>query len=121
MFKLHTIVSTVLFSFLIASAASAQQNQMTFFVTSVGSGNGGNLGGLAGADKQCQTLAAAAGAGNRTLARAYLSTQGPGAVNASDRIGQGPWGSNAKGRTDCGKRRRKPCTARRTTSPRRPR
>jgi hypothetical protein len=68
---------------------------MTFFVTSVGSGNGANLGGLAGADKQCQTLAAAVGAGNRTW-RAYLSAQGPNAVSARDRIGQGPW-VNAKG------------------------
>ena len=51
---------------------SAQQNQMSFFITSAGPGNGANLGGLAGADKVCQTLAAAAGAGNRTW-RAYLS------------------------------------------------
>jgi hypothetical protein len=68
---------------------------MRFFVTSVGSGKGGDLGGLAGADAHCQKLAAAAGAGARTW-RAYLSTQGPGAVNARDRIGQGPW-HNAKG------------------------
>lgn len=93
MFKI--IVSTILLSLLVASAVPAQQNQMTFFVTSVGSGNGASLAGLAGADKQCQSLAAAAGAGNRTW-RAYLSTQGPNAVNARDRIGQGPW-VNAKG------------------------
>ena len=71
---------------------------MTFFITSVGSGNGGNLGGLVGADKQCQSLAAAVGAGNRTW-RAYLSAAGAGAqlpVNARDRIGNGPW-YNAKG------------------------
>jgi len=77
---------------------SAQQNQMSFFITSVGSGNGANLGGLAGADKQCQTLAAAAGAGNRTW-RAYLSAAaaaGQPAVNARDRIGKGPW-MNVKG------------------------
>ena len=77
---------------------SAQQNQMSFFVTSAGPGNGGNLGGLAGADKQCQTLAAAAGAGGRTW-RAYLSAKagnGQPAVNARDRIGAGPW-VNAKG------------------------
>ena len=104
MFKTHTLVCTILFSFLIASAASAQQSQMTFFITSVGSGNGGNLGGLAGADKQCQTLAMAAGAGNRTW-RAYLSTQGPNAVSARDRIGQGPW-VNAKGVQVRGERRR---------------
>src|SRR6186713_3498937 len=77
---------------------SAQQNQMTFFVTSVGSGNGANLGGLAGADKHCQTLAAAVGQGNRTW-RAYLSAAaaaGQPAVNARDRIGKGPW-MNVKG------------------------
>jgi hypothetical protein len=76
----------------------AQQNQMSFFVSSAGPGNGANLGGLAGADKQCQTLAAAAGAGNRTW-RAYLSASaasGQPAVNARDRIGKGPW-FNQKG------------------------
>lgn len=64
-----------------------------FFVTSEGLGKGGNLGGLAGADAQCQKLAATVGAGNRTW-HAYLSTQasdGQPAVNARDRIGQGPW------------------------------
>jgi hypothetical protein len=77
---------------------SAQGNQLSFFVTSAGSGNGANLGGLAGADKICQNLAAAAGAGNRTW-RAYLSAAaaaGQPAVNAKDRIGKGPW-RNAKG------------------------
>ena len=73
---------------------------MTFFVTSVGLGKGGDLGGLDGADKHCQSLAAAAGAGQRTW-RAYLSTQAPklndpNLVNARDRIGTGPW-QNAKG------------------------
>ena len=66
---------------------------MTFFVTSEPMGNGGNLGGLAGADAHCQQLAAAAGAGAKTW-RAYLSTQerpGQPAVNARDRIGNGPW------------------------------
>ena len=67
---------------------------MGFFVTSTPI-SGGNLGGLAGADTHCQTLAAAVGAGNRTW-RAYLSTQGPNAVNARDRIGSGPW-ANARG------------------------
>jgi hypothetical protein len=76
------------------------QSDMSFFITSVGLGKGGNLGGLAGADKHCETLAQAAGAGNRTW-RAYLSTQSPawnqpGAVDARDRIGTGPW-QNAKG------------------------
>jgi hypothetical protein len=70
---------------------------MTFFVTSVGLGKGANLGGLAGADAHCQALAAAAGAGDRQW-RAYLSTQGPGAVNARDRIGKGPW-VNVKGQS----------------------
>jgi hypothetical protein len=73
---------------------SAQNQNMTFFVSSAGSGMGGNLGGLAGADKLCQGLAAKAGAGNRTW-RAYLSTSMPDA-NARDRIGKGPW-QNAKG------------------------
>lgn len=77
------------------NAAQAQQNTMSFFVTSAGPGKGGNLGGLDGADKHCQTLAAAAGAGGKTW-HAYLSTQGPSAVNARDRIGKGPW-MNAKG------------------------
>lgn len=73
----------------------AQQSNMTFFITSAGPGNGANLGGLDGADKHCQTLAAAAGAGNRTW-RAYLSAGGAKPVNAKDRIGPGPW-TNAKG------------------------
>jgi hypothetical protein len=68
---------------------------MSFFVTSVGKGDGANYGGLAGADAHCQTLAAAAGRGDARWV-AYLSTQGPNAVNARDRIGPGPW-VNAKG------------------------
>jgi hypothetical protein len=68
---------------------------MSFFVTSAGKGDGANLGGIAGADAQCQMLAQAAGAGDRTW-HAYMSTQGAGAVNARDRIGDGPW-FNAKG------------------------
>ncbi len=81
-----------------SSPLRAQSADMTFFVTSAGIGNGGNLGGLAGADNHCQTLAQAAGAGAKTW-RAYLSTQAVGgapAVNARDRIGKGPW-QNAKG------------------------
>lgn len=74
--------------------------EMTFFVTSVGPGKGGDLGGIEGADRHCQSLAQAAGAGDRTW-RAYLSTQAPkladpNFVNARDRIGTGPW-QNAKG------------------------
>jgi hypothetical protein len=78
----------------------ASPKDMTFFVTSVGSGKGGDLGGLEGADRHCQTLAQAAGAGGHTW-HAYLSTQAaklndPNFVNARDRIGSGPW-QNAKG------------------------
>src|SRR5512139_596792 len=76
-------------------AATAQQSNMTFFVTSAGPGKGADLGGLAGADRHCQELAASAGAGAKTW-HAYLSTQGAGAVNARDRIGKGPW-RNVKG------------------------
>jgi hypothetical protein len=68
---------------------------MSFFITSVGKGDGANLGGLAGADAHCQSLAEAAGRSGVTW-RAYLSTQGAGAVNARDRIGPGPW-QNVKG------------------------
>ncbi len=63
---------------------------MSFFVTSVGKGNGGNLGGLAGADAHCQSLAEAAGSKGKKW-HAYLSTNGAGGVNAKDRIGKGPW------------------------------
>src|SRR5215469_10100843 len=81
-----------------SAVASAQQANMSFFVTSAGSGKGGDLGGLAGADRICQQLAQAVGAGNHTW-HAYLSTQaadGQPAVNARDRIGKGPW-QNVKG------------------------
>jgi hypothetical protein len=73
----------------------AQQSAISFFITSAGPGKGGDLGGLDGADQLCQLLGATAGAGTKTW-RAYLSTQGPNAVNARDRIGRGPW-LNAKG------------------------
>jgi hypothetical protein len=85
-------------------AAAAATGPMSFFITSVGSGKGADLGGLAGADAHCQRLAAAAGAGGKTW-RAYLSvaptfatqtTPAVPAINARDRIGQGPW-FNAKG------------------------
>src|SRR3954454_5416242 len=86
-----------------SSTAEAQQPppqspNMTFFVTSNGPGKGADLGGLEGADRHCQTLAQAVGAGGKTW-HAYLSTQAAGgaqAVNARDRIGKGPW-QNAKG------------------------
>ena len=83
---------------LAAQQPPAARQPMSFFVTSVGLANGANLGGLAGADKHCQQLATAVGAGSRTW-HAYLSTSamdGKPAVNARDRIGQGPW-FNAKG------------------------
>ena len=79
----------------LAQQPPAPPQPMSFFVTSVSKGDGANYGGLAGADAHCQMLAQAAGRGNVRWA-AYLSTQGPGAVNARDRIGQGPW-YNARG------------------------
>jgi hypothetical protein len=86
-------------SFLAVQPAHAQSADTGFFLTSNGIGNGGNLGGLAGADNHCQTLAQAAGFGAPKTWRAYLSTQeasGAPAVNARDRIGKGPW-KNVKG------------------------
>jgi len=82
---------------LAAPAALAQDHPMGFFVTSVGPGKGGDLGGLGGADAHCQSLAEAAGAGGRTW-RAYLSTEEPDkrGVFARSRIGIGPW-YNARG------------------------
>ena len=80
------------------ATVQAQQASMTFFVTSVGKGDGANLGGLDGADAHCQALAKAAGA-TKTSWRAYLSTTAPGGdagVSARERIGKGPW-QNAKG------------------------
>jgi hypothetical protein len=97
-------VTVLLGSYLaLAQVEPAQRNPspqrpMSFFVTSIGMGKGADLGGLAVADAHCQMLAAAVGAGNHTW-RAYLSTQARGnqpAVNARDRIGQGPW-YNSKG------------------------
>jgi hypothetical protein len=97
---MSVVFAVITLSVLGSSLALAQQGgqppppqPLGFFIAS-GPGNGGNLGGLAGADAICQRLAAAAGGGSRTW-RAYLSTQGPGAVNARDRIGSGPW-YNAK-------------------------
>ena len=84
---------------LAACASPPTKEPMSFFVTSAGPGDGGNLGGLQGADAHCQKLAAAAGAGNKTW-RAYLSTSyippSTAAIHARDRIGKGPW-TNAKG------------------------
>jgi hypothetical protein len=92
-------ITAALLSLAFTADAQDQKSDMTFFVTSVGSGKGADLGGLAGADKHCQSLAAAAGAGKHTW-RAYLSASaasGSPAVNARDRIGKGPW-YNAEGR-----------------------
>ncbi len=86
------ILLTCLLGLIPLSQTFAQDEQppMSFFITSVGGGDGGNLGGLAGADAHCQALAINAGRGESTW-HAYLSTQGPNAVNARDRIGNGPW------------------------------
>ncbi|MGP1676124.1 MAG: hypothetical protein ACTS6J_03085 [Burkholderiales bacterium] len=95
------VSALVLLALGVAGSVQAQgKPDMTFFVTSVNPGKGADLGGLAGADKHCQALAAAVGAGRHTW-RAYLSTAASGstrAVNARDRIGKGPW-RNAKGET----------------------
>jgi hypothetical protein len=93
--KLATLGSIAALTLAAGSGAYAQASGMTFFITSTGSGKGADFGGLAGADKLCQSLAAAVGAGGREW-RAYLSTQGAQAVNARDRIGSGPW-QNVKG------------------------
>jgi hypothetical protein len=96
MMKPIASIAAILLAAGCASDAKHEQElakQMSFFVTSAGSGKGADLGGLAGADKHCQALASAAGAGNRTW-HAYLS-ESPG-VNARDRIGRGPW-FNANG------------------------
>jgi hypothetical protein len=92
---MKTMVLVASLAAMAIAPAAAQQRNMTFFVTSHGPGEGADLGGLAGADKHCQDLAASVGAGGHTW-HAYLSTQGQGAVNARDRIGKGPW-TNAKG------------------------
>jgi hypothetical protein len=94
------VSSVVLGAYLVEAQQppAAPPQPMSFFVTSVGLGNGANLGGVAGADRHCQALASAAGAGTKTW-HAYLSTSASGgqaAVNARDRIGSGPWYS-AKG------------------------
>jgi hypothetical protein len=105
MFKMKclAIAASAALATLGTTAGHAQQPppqapNMTFFVTSTGPGKGADLGGIAGADRQCQTLAEGVGAGGKTW-HAYLSTQAEGstqAVNARDRIGKGPW-QNFKG------------------------
>ena len=93
--RVSMLASVALLALGFAAPAQAQQANMTFFITSDGPGKGGDLGGIAGADVHCTRLAQAAGTTGKTW-RAYLSTQGAGAVNAKDRIGAGPW-QNAKG------------------------
>jgi len=96
--KSLSIVFVAVLGALAGHSAPAQQapGPMSFFVTSAGSGDGGNLGGLAGADAICRNLAESAGQAEGRTWRAYLSTQGNNAVNARDRIGPGPW-FNAQG------------------------
>ncbi|MDH3764094.1 MAG: hypothetical protein OEU50_24195 [Gammaproteobacteria bacterium] len=87
------LTATALAGLMAASLVQAQDDRMSFFLTSAGPGDGANLGGLAGADAHCENLAATAGAGDKTW-RAYLSATAAGgraAVNARDRIGDGPW------------------------------
>jgi hypothetical protein len=94
----RVLVSAMLAGVCLAGTAQAQQPTMTFFVTSVGKGNGADLGGLDGADAHCAVLAKAAGSAQSNW-RAYLNTtapEGEAGVNARDRIGKGPW-HNAKG------------------------
>jgi hypothetical protein len=93
-----TALTFATFTIMAQKSIAQDDFSMGFFITSSGPGNGADLGGLAGADAHCQTLAEAVGSGNRTW-RAYLSAQardGQAAVNARDRIGSGPW-QNAKG------------------------
>jgi hypothetical protein len=96
--RLGFVSAMALLASLAIAPAQAQSANTTFFVTSAGPGKGADLGGIEGADKQCATLASAAGATAKTW-HAYLSTQaadGKPAVNARDRIGKGPW-QNSKG------------------------
>ena len=83
-------IGQVLGLLILSMGVFGEEQSMSFFITSQGPGNGANLGGLAGADAHCQSLAAAVGAGNRSW-HAYLSTNGSESVNARDRIGSGPW------------------------------
>jgi hypothetical protein len=95
---LNLAIATAAALLALSGATVAQENKMTFFVTSVGSGKGGDLGGIEGADAHCQKLAETAGASGKTW-HAYLSSNTPAAgeaTNARDRIGKGPW-QNAKG------------------------
>ncbi len=101
-FKLLTAAGLLTLSSMSALAQPPEGDEdtsMGFFITSVGIGDGANLGGLAGADAHCASLAATAGSSGKTW-RAYLSTNGINGVDARDRIGQGPW-YNAEGPAGC--------------------
>ena len=94
--KISILVAAAVLALQGGSVLAQNKTSVSFFITSVGSGDGANLGGIAGADAHCQKLATAVGAGDRTW-RAYLSgTENGKPVNAKDRIGAGPW-FNAKG------------------------
>ena len=96
--RMTRVLAASLLAASVTTALQAQEPEMSFFVTSVGLGKGGNLGGIKGADAHCQALAQNAGGGDKTW-RAYLSVtdlNGKGAINARDRIGRGPW-HNANG------------------------
>jgi hypothetical protein len=97
-FSILTSAALVMLGGTVQAQQAQQVPNMTFFVTSIGPGKGGDLGGLEGADRHCQQLATAVGAGNKTW-RAYLSLTTPGggtSTHARDRIGKGPW-QNSKG------------------------
>ncbi|MDG1996943.1 MAG: hypothetical protein P8J14_10645 [Emcibacteraceae bacterium] len=93
--KISKTILIVAGAVLLSSTAMAQDTSLSFFITSKGSGDGANLGGLAGADMICKSLGSAQGQGDKDW-KAYLSTNGDGGVNARDRIGMGPW-HNANG------------------------
>ena len=96
--KKTILTASIIAAACIGGLSHSQDNTLSFFITSVGSGDGANLGGLAGADAHCAALATAVGAGGKTWS-AYLSTHAKGgqpAINARDRIGSGPW-YNARG------------------------
>ena len=98
--RVHLLWTSILLCVLALPTARSQdaEKELSFFITSAGPGKGADLGGLAGADAHCQSLAKAVGSGNRTW-RAYLSAGASGgqpAIDARDRIGKGPW-HNAKG------------------------
>jgi hypothetical protein len=88
--RFHALSLALILGLIPLTQAQTVDSSLSFFITSDSIGQGGNLGGLSGADAHCQQLAAAVNKGNRVW-RAYLSTQGANAVNARDRIGTGPW------------------------------